>query len=241
VIRLFVSGPLADGGRLRLAAEQSHYLVRVMRLGLGDAVSLFNGADGQWRARIAAIGKRDCELEIEAPERAQAVGPDLELMIALVKRGPLETIVEKACELGARRIALLLTDRTNADRVNLERLSAIAVEASEQCGRLDVPAIAAPQRLAERLRAWPADRSLMFCDEAGDAPTPPIALAGAARGPWSVLIGPEGGFSPAERTMVRALPQARAVTLGPRILRADTAAIAALSLWQSALGDWTGA
>jgi 16S rRNA (uracil1498-N3)-methyltransferase len=202
---------------------------------------LFNGEDGEWRARVAATGKRSCQLEVLAQTRGQAAGPDLDLVVALVKRGRLETIVEKAAELGARRVRLLVTERTNAERANVGRLQAIAVEASEQTGRLDVPGIVPPERLDRLLAAWPPERPLMFCDEAGGAPPALTALSGRPVGPWAILIGPEGGFSGNERAAVRALPHAVPVSLGPRILRADTAAISALTLWHAALGDLRGA
>ena len=156
---------------------------------------------------------------------------------ALVKRGRLETIVEKAAELGARRVRPVVTERTNADHTRVERLRAIALEASEQTGRLDVPEIAEPVKLARMLADWDPARRLLFCDEAGDAV--PVLAAVKDAGPWAILIGPEGGFSPAEREQLRALPYATPATLGPRILRADTAAISALTLWQAAVGDWT--
>lgn len=237
MIRLYVDSPLMEGVRIVMTADQAHYLVNVMRVAIGDELLLFNGEDGEWRARVTAAGKRAGELELVEPARCQVVGPDLDLVVALVKRARLETIVEKAAELGARRVRLVITERTNADHTRVERLQAIAVEAAEQTGRLEVPAIEGPQKLGELLGAWPAERPLMFCDEAGDAPPALDALAGCAAGPWGVLIGPEGGFSASERALVRALPQAVPVSLGPRIMRADTAAIAALTLWQAALGD----
>jgi 16S rRNA (uracil1498-N3)-methyltransferase len=240
MIRLFVRASLAQGGEVSLDHNQAHYLTRVMRLVPGDEVAVFNGADGEWRARLAGAGRRDFVLVAEALIRPQTTTPDLELLAAVVKRPRLETIVEKAAELGARRVRLMLTERTNAERANLPRLEAIVREAAEQCERLDAPQILAPERLADRIAQWEADRALLFCDEAGDAPPAGQALAGASDGPWAILIGPEGGFSPAERAAIRALPQATPVGLGPRILRADTAAIAALTLWQSALGDWRG-
>jgi 16S rRNA (uracil1498-N3)-methyltransferase len=178
---------------------------------------------------------------VEARSRPQAIGPDLDLIIALVKRARLETIVEKASELGARRVRLVTTARTNADHTNVTRLAAIAVEAAEQTGRLDVPAVLAPERLEAVLAAWGADRGLMFCDEAGDAAPALEALERLAARPFAVLIGPEGGFTAEERGRIRALPAAIPVSLGPRILRADTAAISALTLWQAAIGDWRGA
>ncbi len=175
---------------------------------------------------------------VEALLRVQASGPDLDLIIALVKRSRLEAIVEKAAELGARRVRLVLTDRTNSAHTNVERLQAIAVEAAEQTGRLDAPLVVAPEKLSRALEAWQPGRRLMFCDEAGDAASVAEALLEEKAGAWAILIGPEGGFSPAERERIRGLSTATPVSLGPRILRADTAAIAAMSLWQAALGDW---
>ncbi|HWE99566.1 MAG TPA: 16S rRNA (uracil(1498)-N(3))-methyltransferase [Caulobacteraceae bacterium] len=241
MIRLFVAAALAQGERVVLSPEQAHYLTRVMRLAEGDELALFNGRDGEWLARMAAVGKRGCVVEPSQRLRPQSAGPDLELIIALVKRPRLETIVEKAAELGAARVCPVTTERTNAERARVERLTAIAIEAAEQTGRLDVPLVDPPQRLEARLAAWPPGRQLMFCDESGDAPVAAEALSGRAAGPWAILIGPEGGFSQAERKAIRAVPEAVPVSLGPRILRADTAAIAALTLWQSALGDWRGA
>jgi 16S rRNA (uracil1498-N3)-methyltransferase len=240
LIRLHVTHGLEAGPLLAIEAAQAHYLTHVMRLNVGDELRLFNGHDGEWRARLAAIGRRACQLEILERTRGQSVGPDLDLIVARVRRARLETIVEKAAELGARRVRLALTERTNAERTNVARLAAIAVEAAEQTGRLDVPEIIAPERLDRLIAAWPADRPLMFCDEAGEAAPALAALAGKPQGPWGVLIGPEGGFSPRERALVRSLAGAVPVSLGPRILRADTAAIAALTLWQAALGDLKG-
>ena len=238
MIRLFVPDDLNAGREVVPTAGQAHYLARVMRLAAGDEVLLFNGRDGEWRARLIELGKRDCRLRALAPVRPQNTGPDLDLIVALIKRPRLETIVEKAAELGARRVRLAVTERANPGGANLARLNAIAVEAAEQTGRLDVPQILAPRKLAEVLAEWPGDRRLMFCDEGGEAA--PALAALAAAGAWSILIGPEGGFSPDERARIRALPAATPVSLGPRILRADTAAIAAMTLWQAALGDWRG-
>jgi len=250
MIRLFVDGNLGAGEPLEPRPEQARYLTQVMRLGVGGQILAFNGRDGEWRARIAEFSKRGCVLVPEAQTRRQAFGPDLELVVALVKRGPLETIVEKAVELGVARIRLVITRRTNADHANSSRLRAIASEAAEQTGRLDVPDILEPLKLERLLDGWEAARRLMFCDEAGDdpaaewggltgrGPSALLALAGQESGPWAVLIGPEGGFAPEERARLRGLACVTAVSLGPRILRADTAAISALTLWQSALGDW---
>jgi 16S rRNA (uracil1498-N3)-methyltransferase len=239
LIRLFVPEPLTAGPLTVTNPEQAHYLVNVMRLKAGDELALFNGRDGEWRGRLASPGKRSCQLEVIEQSREQQTGPDLDLAVALVKRARLETIVEKAAELGARRVRLAITEHTNAERTRVDRLQAIATEAAEQTGRLDVPEIIAPEQLDKLIARWPSDRPLMFCDEAGDAPSALDALAGRQAGPWGVLIGPEGGFSARERSLIRALAQTVPVSLGPRILRADTAAIAALTLWQSALGDFT--
>jgi 16S rRNA (uracil1498-N3)-methyltransferase len=239
MIRLFIPHDLAHGAEMALDAGQSRYLAAVMRQAVGDEVALFNGRDGEWRATITVVGKRAVGVRAEAQTRPQAQGPDLDLVIALVKRARLETIVEKAAELGARRVLPVTTERTNAERTRVERLTAIATEAAEQTGRLDVPAVAEPQKLEKLIAGWPAERKLLFCDEAGDAEPLLEALSGARPGePWAILIGPEGGFSAKERAMLRALPYATPASLGPRILRADTAAISALTLWQAALGDW---
>ena len=317
MIRLYVDQSLSPGARVRLEAEQGRYLRTVMRRGVGDGVLLFNGRDGEWRSTVAEVGKRGVTLAVVERTRAQVAGPDLELIVAAVKKARLETVVEKAAELGVARVRLCVTRRTNLEHLRMERLRAIAVEASEQTGRLDVPEIVEPERLERMLDDWDDGRRLMFCDEAGDDPeaawggehgraapaltalagratsTPAVtdkrrgseALGGASSAidaglparatrtaatlsdpvlatlpkgrapgadsaaaalsrlptpppPWAVLIGPEGGFAPEERARLRALPFATAVALGPRILRADTAAIAALTLWQAALGDW---
>ncbi len=238
MIRLYIPHDLAAGAELALDPGQSRYLTAVMRQALGDELLVFNGRDGEWRAAISAIGKRAVAIRALGLERPQVPAPDLDLIVALVKRGRLETIVEKAAELGARRVLLAATERTNADRARIDRLATIAMEAAEQTGRLDVPQVLEPAKLEKLVAGWEASRRLLFCDEAGDAAPILDALAGQAAGPWAILIGPEGGFSPAERAMLRALPCAIPVSLGPRILRADTAAISALTIWQAAIGDW---
>jgi 16S rRNA (uracil1498-N3)-methyltransferase len=236
MIRLFVPHDLAEDAGLELDEGQSRYLAAVMRLSAGDELLVFNGREGEWRARVASVGKRAVALELVAQGRPQATGPDLDLVVALVKRARLETIVEKAAELGARRVRPVITERTNADHTRVDRLQAIATEASEQTGRLDVPQVLEPLKLEKLIAGWEAGRKLLFCDEAGDAQ--PLLAAVEEGGPWAILIGPEGGFSPREREVLRALPYATPATLGPRILRADTAAISALTLWQAAVGDW---
>jgi 16S rRNA (uracil1498-N3)-methyltransferase len=237
MIRLYVTFDLAAGAPVALDGDQSRYLVAVMRREVGDEVALFNGRDGEWRARISAVAKRATQLVVEERLRPQDVGPDLDLVVALVKRTRLETIVEKAAELGARRVRPVVTARTNAETARVARLQAIAMEAAEQTGRLDVPEIAEPVKLEALLKGWEAGRRLLFCDEGGDAAPVLKALAEAQAGPWAILIGPEGGFSPEERARLRALDFAVPASLGPRILRADTAAISAMALWQAALGD----
>ena len=237
MIRLHVTSPLAAAAPVAPTLDQSRYLTQVMRLKVGDDLLAFNGRDGEWRCSVAEVLKKGVILRAEEQVRPQTFGPDLELIVAVVKKARVETIVEKAAELGARRVRLVLTKRTNADRIRLDRLDAIAEEAAEQTGRLDVPAVDDPIRLDALLDGWEADRRLMFCDETGGAPAV-SALAAAGAGPWSILIGPEGGFSPEEGERLRSLPFTTAVSLGPRILRADTAAIAAMTLWQAAVGDW---
>lgn len=237
MIRLHVPLPLSTGAAVTPTLDQSRYLTQVMRLKAGDDLLVFNGQDGEWRCTIVEVLKKGTILKAQEQVRPQTFGPDLELIVAVVKKARVETIVEKAAELGTRRVRLTLTQRTNTDRIRLDRLDAIAEEAAEQTGRLDVPVIDDPVKLSDILDGWEDGRRLMFCDETGGLPVM-TALKDTARGPWAILIGPEGGFSPEERDRLRALPFTTAVSLGPRILRADTAAIAAMTLWQAAAGDW---
>lgn len=237
MIRLYVTSDLSPGAAVAPTLDQSRYLTQVMRLGVGDDLLIFNGRDGEWRAEVAEVLKKGVILKAVEQTRPQVFGPDLELIVAVVKKARVETIVEKAAELGAKRVRLVMTRRTNADRIRLDRLDAIAEEAAEQTGRLDVPMVDDPVKLEAVLDSWEDGRQLMFCDETGGAPAIG-ALTAAGQGPWAILIGPEGGFSPEEGERLRGLPYATAVSLGPRILRADTAAIAAMSLWQAAVGDW---
>ena len=241
MIRLYVPDPLAAEVRIAPTPDQARYLLGVMRLSVGDELLLFNGRDGEWRAQVAEASRRGCVLEAQAQVRPQTLGPDLDLVVALVKRARLETIVEKAAELGARRVRLAITRRTQADHTKVPRLQAIAAEAAEQTGRLDVPEVLEPLSLDRLLDGWDPARRLAFCDEAGEAAPALDALRSQPPGPWAVLIGPEGGFDPAERARLREAAFVVPVSLGPRILRADTAAISALTLWQAVLGDWRGA
>lgn len=237
MIRLHVPQPLSGGAAVLPTLDQSRYLTQVMRLKAGDALLVFNGADGEWRCVVAEVLKKGVVLRAEEQARPQTTVPDVHLLIAVVKKSALEFAVEKATELGAARIGLVTTRRTQGDRVRMDRLEAIAVESAEQTGRLDVPAIDLPEKLEALLDGWDASRRLMFCDETGGEPAM-AALAEAGDGAWAILIGPEGGFAPEERERLRALPFTTAVSLGPRVLRADTAATAALTLWQAAVGDW---
>ncbi|MBB3713158.1 16S rRNA (uracil1498-N3)-methyltransferase [Limimaricola variabilis] len=234
-VRLFLDHPLAEGQTVPLEAAQAHYLSGVMRLGPGAVISVFDGRSGEFDASIAQASKRGGTLEIGAQTRPLQPPPDLWLCFAPIKKARTDFIVEKAAEMGAARIVPVLTEFTNSERVRVDRLRAHAIEAAEQCGGTYVPQVAEPVKLAKLLDGWPEERSLMFCDETlvgktGRLPDTP--------GPWAVLIGPEGGFSDKERARLRGLDHAHPVSLGPRILRADTAAVAALTLWQTTLGDW---
>ncbi|HJR55182.1 MAG TPA: 16S rRNA (uracil(1498)-N(3))-methyltransferase [Rhizomicrobium sp.] len=233
--RLFVGADLGEGMAVPLDEAQAHYLIHVMRAKAGDRVRLFNGRDGEWTATIETVTKRGVVLKATAQTESQKPVPDIWLVFAPVKKTPADYLAQKATELGVRRLQPVFTRRTIVTRVNEERLLANAVEAAEQSDRLSVPEIAAPLTLEKLLNNWPAERRLYFCDEGGDAQ--PLAKAAAA-GPAAILTGPEGGFDPAEREMLRGLPFVTPVTLGPRILRADTAALAALAVWQSVAGDF---
>lgn len=236
-IRLYVDAPLGEGAELTLTA-QAHYLTGVMRRASGDEVALFNGRDGEWRAEITHAAKKRVTVEVRARSAPQLDPPDLWLCFAPIKKQRTDFIVEKATELGAARILPVMTRFTNSERVRTDRLAAHAVEAAEQCGGTYVPEVAEPVKLDALLADWPADRALMFCDEQRSARPVAEALSGRPRGPWGIVIGPEGGFSGEEAARLRAMPQTVPVTLGPRILRADTAAAAAITAWQIALGDW---
>lgn len=248
--RLYLEMPLAADAPIALEREDTHYLINVLRRQVGDTVRLFNGRDGEFRARIADASKRSANLELTEKTREQTGVPDLELLFAPVKRAKTDLIIEKATELGVRRIRPVTTRRTQSDRVNVERFRVIAKEAAEQTERLDLPEVETLAKLDRLIERWDSERVLIFCDEAGDdgarpwggergrAESAAAQLAGLAGRPAAILIGPEGGFAPEERSVLRALDFTRAVSLGPRILRAETAAIAALTLWQSACGDW---
>jgi 16S rRNA (uracil1498-N3)-methyltransferase len=239
-IRLHIDQTLAEGQAVPLSPEKAHYLFGVMRLGPGDRLALFDGETGEWEAEVAQGGRRG-SLRVLAQTRPMERPPDLWLLFAPIKKARTDFIVEKAAEMGCRRILPVRTDFTNSERVRADRLRLHAVEAAEQCGGVFVPEVAEMAPLAAVLAGWEAGRELWFCDEAlagGEAPLPDWSGPGRSGRPGAVLVGPEGGFSEAERARLRALPFARAIRLGPRILRADTAAVAALALWQAACGDW---
>lgn len=240
--RLYVDSPLAEGQAVGLDHERAHYLRHVLRLDRGAPVAVFNGRDGEWLARIDGFGKGWCSLTAETCRRPQDGGADLWLIFAPIKRGRIDLVAEKASELGVSRLWPTFTRRTDPHRVNLDRLRANAVEAAEQSERLTVPEIEEPLPLDKVLALWPHDRTLFLCAEAGEAR--PIARvldefveAGPGR-PVAFLVGPEGGFTPEELDDLRKLAFVVPVGLGPRVLRADTAALAALACWQAVAGDW---
>jgi len=226
-IRLYVGVALSEGQVIAATQAQAHYLGTVMRRGPGDPVSLFNGSDGEFAARIEAIGRDRASLRVECRLRDQAPEPDVWLAFALLKRDATDLVVQKATELGAAALLPVITERCNTHRANLHRLVAIAIEAAEQCERLTVPKVQPPLGLADTLGGWPAKRKLLAAVERIAAP--PVA---PADGPCGLLVGPEGGFTPAELEALRAHPFVTPVTLGKRILRAETACIAGLALLQ---------
>ncbi len=233
--RLFVAGPLALGAAITLEGPQAHYLGKVMRAAPGDTVMLCDDLTGEWAVRVVAVGKREVVLEIAEQLRPREDVPNFMLCAALLKKPHFDLVLEKATELGVRRIQPVVTRRCVAAALNPERARAIVTEAAEQCARTALPELAAPLKLDALLRAWEPDRTLFFADEAGGAPA--AAVFGGQTGPAAVLIGPEGGFDDAERAAIRALPVAVPISLGPRILRAETAAIAATALWMALAGD----
>ncbi len=239
--RLFVPDALSAGTELTLARSQTRYLAQVLRLAPGAAVALFNGRDGEWRARIETLAKNGAVLALEAQRREQQSGPDLWLMFAPVKRAPLDVLVQKATELGVSELFPAVTRRTVVERVRRERMEAIAIESAEQCERLTVPRVRDAAPLPRILDGWPQDRRILLCAETGPAaPIHEVLGGGGPAGPCAVLTGPEGGFDQTELDALRKLPFVTPIGLGPRILRADTAALAALACWQAVLGDWQG-
>lgn len=248
--RLFIEAALQPGAVIRLPTQQSHYVLHVMRLGLGGRVRLFNGADGEFNASLQSAGKNMAQLEVLERTREQAAVPDVWLLFAPLKKAVTDFVIEKATELGAAELRPVLTERTLGREVRDERLQRIAIEAAEQTERLDVPPVREAVRLARAFDDWDPRRLVFHADESGDDGQKPWGgQAGRAGdmlsvvraqppGPAAILIGPEGGFSPMERAWLKSLPFVRPVGLGPRILRAETAAISALTIWQAAAGDW---
>jgi 16S rRNA (uracil1498-N3)-methyltransferase len=234
--RLFVDTPLAGETRLVCDGSQANYLLNVLRMKAGGTVLLFNGRDGEWLARIDDVRKRDCVLVVETLSRPQAAGPDIVYLFAPLKHTRLDYMVQKATEMGVSRLQPVITHRTIADRVNLERMRANAVEAAEQCGILSVPMVSAAIKLSHALDRWEDGRTLLFCDESAPAGSAVADLATIPKGPTALLVGPEGGFDEQERADVLSRPFVRPLSLGPRIMRADTAAVAALALINGTIG-----
>ncbi len=236
--RLFVKSKLHAGTEIVLEPEQAHYLRNVLRLKHGDEVLLFNGVDGEWLAALTEAGKKKVEARVSHQTRPQESGPDLHYLFAPLKRARLDYMAQKATEMGASVLRPVITRRTVAERVKRERLLANAVEAAEQCGILRVPEVWEPEPFGKVLDGWDASRLLIFADEVAPSASPLAALATRGQGPLAVLIGPEGGFDPEERAALLAKPFVVPISLGPRVMRADTAAVAALALVNAALGDW---
>lgn len=241
-IRLYIDHGFAPGQPVPLDAAQAHYLGGVMRQPVGAEIAVFNGRDGEWAARLQSLGKRGGELALIAPTAPQMDPPDVWLLFAPIKKARTDFIVEKAAELGAARIQPVQTDHSNTERIARERLQAHAVEAAEQCGGTFVPPVADLVALPRLLAGWDPARRILWADEAlagAQAESPVQLLSALPRGPWAILIGPEGGWSEAERQRLGGLDFVQRISLGPRVLRADSAAVAALTLWQAVLGDWS--
>lgn len=237
-VRLYVDVPLTGGATIVCAPEQANYLLNVLRLSVGAEILVFNGRDGEWRARIAEVAKRRCTLECHQQSRPQQDGPDVHYIFAPLKHARLDYMVQKATELGVAHLQPVLTHRTVAARVNLDRMRANAIEAAEQCGVLRVPSVGEPVKLEALLAHWEPGRRLVFCDENAAVASPIDVLTRIDKGPLAVLVGPEGGFDAGERALLREKPYAVPISLGPRVMRADTAAVAALALVNATLGDW---
>jgi 16S rRNA (uracil1498-N3)-methyltransferase len=247
ICRLYVEAPLAAAARIDLPQPQAHYLRNVLRLSDGAEVLVFNGREGEWRAALATNGRKQTHLVVGAQIRPQEPPGDLHYLFAPLKHARLDYMVQKAVEMGASRLQPVLTRHTQTERLNIARMQANVIEAAEQCGVLAVPEVAVPMKLDAALAAWPAERLLIFCDEEAPVQDPLLALTQVWKSevpkravPLAVLIGPEGGFETRERAALLALPHVIRISLGPRILRADTAGVAALALVQAILGDWRG-
>ena len=235
-IRLFVDHTLGEAQSVPLSKDQAHYIFSVMRKSIGETILIFDGNNGEWEASIEEISKKSGVLFCIKQTKPQIMPPDLWLFFSPLKKVRTDFIVEKATELGVAKIIPVQTEHTNADRVKLSRLSAHAIEAAEQCGGTYIPKIEELQKINEVLENFPLDRRLLFCDEKLQAPE--VNLENLKKGKWAILVGPEGGFSEVERNHLKGLKFTFSISLGPRILRADTAAVTAISLWQNYLGDW---
>jgi len=239
-IRLYVEAPLTPGCEIAASREQTHYLLSVMRLKAGERITVFNGRDGEWRATLECDGRKSCRLCVDEQLRRQDAEPDLWLCFAPLKKTRTDFVIEKATELGVSRLLPVFTRQTDPGRVNRQRLARTAVEAAEQCGRLSIPEVDEARDLEALLAAWPEDRILLVADESGAGRPLPEVLSALPKRPGghAILIGPEGGFASSELDAIAKLPFAIGVDLGPRILRAETAAIAALACFQALAGDW---
>ena len=237
-IRLYVDAPLSADERVLCTSAQANYLLNVMRLHTGDTILAFNGKDGEWLAELMVTRRTSCSLTVQTQTRAQTGGPDIHYLFAPLKKARLDYMVQKATEMGVAALWPVLTRRTVAERVNLERMRANAIEAAEQCGILRLPEVSEPEKLGAVLKTWPAGRALIFADEGAPLASPLEALAKVPKGPVALLIGPEGGFDDEERAMLCTHPFVHSMSLGPRVMRADTAAVAALALLNAVLGDW---
>ncbi|WP_209001975.1 16S rRNA (uracil(1498)-N(3))-methyltransferase [Stappia albiluteola] len=239
--RLFLRQILAEGARIEADRAQANYLVNVLRMASGDRILVFNGRDGEWLASLEVEGRRACRIALEEKTREQVAPTDIDYLFAPLKQARLDYMVQKAVEMGAARLRPVLTQHTQVTRLNLERMEANVIEACEQCGVVAVPSVHEPLPLARLIEGWDVTdpgRLLLFCDEGEESQNPLQALSGIERGPLAVLVGPEGGFSQEERAYLRRQPFVRPIPLGPRVLRADTAAVAVLSVVQAVLGDW---
>lgn len=243
-IRLFVDADLSANAELILSKDQTHYLKNVMRVSVGDTVSLFNGRDGEWAATVQALSKSGASLAAQSLLKRQTTEPDLWLCFAPIKKARIDFIAQKASEMGVSALMPVMTRYTNVSRVNEARLRANAIEAAEQCARLTVPAVLETQKLEAVIASWPADRHILLLDETrtGIPVIETLRKKSGTRGqPWAVFVGPEGGYAPEELDLLHRLPNVTPVGLGARLLRADTAAVAALACWQAVLGDWNTA
>ncbi|WP_295812322.1 16S rRNA (uracil(1498)-N(3))-methyltransferase [uncultured Nitratireductor sp.] len=236
--RLFIDSALVPGAELETGREQAHYLINVLRMRVGDEVLVFNGRDGEWHAELVEAGRKTVRLRTTKQARPQTPLPDLLYCFAPLKKGRLDYLVQKAVEMGAGRLQPVLTQHTQVSKPGTQRLEANVMEAAEQCGILAVPEVLEPVKLDRLLAGWEADRRLIFCDEDAATNNPMQALSGIGETKLALLVGPEGGFSDDERAQLRALPFVTPIPLGPRILRADTAAVAALAVIQASVGDW---